>query len=118
MARTNPHKVNAVIPEDPDPGEIKVHVDDAHEYVNDRLPLSEIQSGTLERIERFLAAHRYKFLQNRSLEEFERNSASGSFSGAFGEGLKATPWGQQALEEDPSGELARQGSQSVWLKSY
>lgn len=107
MARTDADRVSAILAEDPDVGTLDIHIEDANDEVNESLPTSDISSSKLERIERYLAAHSYKFLQDRQLEEFSRESSGGTFTGLFGEGLKGTSYGQMAIETDPTGVLAQ-----------
>lgn len=117
MTNTTPQKVVRILPGDVAPETVAQHVEDAHGFVTDVLGGEVLEDSRLERIERFVAAHRYKFLENRSLEEFQRETAQGTFAGDFGQALQATPWGQQAIEEDPTGKLQSTSSPTISFKS-
>lgn len=106
MPRTDASRVAATLPGNPDEDDLDIHIEDASSIVDDEIPKEDLTDEQLERIERYLAAHSYKFLQNRQLFQFASGSSSGTFSGRFGEGLKGTAWGQMAIESDPTNTLA------------
>jgi hypothetical protein len=85
--------------------------------VSEDLPTEDVSDSRLERIERYLAAHSYKFLENRQMEEFSRESSSGTFTGVFGEGLKATSYGQMAVEADPTSTLSDRVKPTATIKT-
>lgn len=67
-------------------------------------------------IETYLAAHFYALLDPQFRQE-SRGKASASFIlGKEGEGFKATPWGQQAIALDVSGQLGAMSSGKTKLK--
>jgi len=93
---------------DLDDFEIQEHIDAANMTVVEKLEGTGMSYRRLERIERNLARHRIKFLveSERMTESESTGPISRDFAGAFdGEALKATPYGQTAIEDDESNTL-------------
>lgn len=106
MSRTDAQSVAAILPGSPDIDALEVHVQDAHNEVNEDLPVKDIPDKKLELIERYLAAHAYKYLTSRQLMQFTQGSSTGMFTGRYRDGLEGTSYGQMAIEADPTGILA------------
>jgi hypothetical protein len=96
--------------------EIVDHIGAANMEVDDKLMHRGMSERRLERIERNLARHRIKFLveSERVTTSESTGPISRDFAGAFdGESLKATPYGQTAMEYDESGTLGP-GNGDFW----
>jgi len=97
---------------DLDDNEILEHIDAANMAVDEHLENRGLSERRLERIERNLARHRIKFLveSERMTTKESTGPTSRTFAGAFdAEGLKATPYGQAAIEDDTSDTLGPDG---------
>lgn len=102
-----------------DDPEIKDHIDAANLVVVENLEGKGMTDRRLERIERNLARHRIKFLveSERMTESESTGPISRDFAGAFdGEALKATPYGQTAIDDDESNTLGP-GDGDFWTVS-
>lgn len=102
-----------------DNSEIKDHIDAANLVVVENLEGSGMTDRRLERIERNLARHRIKFLveSERMTTSEKTGPISRDFAGAFdGEALKATPYGQTAVDLDESNTLGPGGG-DFWTVS-
>lgn len=101
---------------DLDDPEIVDHIGAANMEVDEKLMHRGMSDRRLERIERNLARHRIKFLveSERVTTSESTGPISRDFAGAFdGESLKATPYGQTAMEYDESGTLGP-GNGDFW----
>lgn len=106
--RTTPEKVAAAVKVRSDL-DVAPAIDTANaltDYVAEQDTGNVLSDALLVEIETYLAAHFYALLDPQYRQQ-SRGKASGSFVlGREGQGLQATPWGQQALAIDVSGTLA------------
>ena len=65
-------------------------------------------TGILKEIERWLSAHMIASTKERTSLKEAAGSASVTYTGAFGQGLKSTPYGQMVLTLDTTGLMAAQ----------
>jgi len=98
--------------------ELKIVLDDTElsgaaltSYINTANVLvnSVLGTGTtdiLKEIEKYLAAHLAVFTRERQAIKEEAGTAKVTYSDNFGEGLKATAYGQMVLFLDTTGKLA------------
>ncbi len=93
--------------------EIASYIEDAALEVTERHAAAadvEYSDQRLERLEKYLAAHLIRFLRERQEEQTTVGHGSArytrEFSGAFGEGLRATAPGQTVLALDRDGLFA------------
>lgn len=101
-----------------DDPELKQHIDAANQRVERELDDDISDERTLATIETNLARHRVKFLVES--EQFTTSEKTGpisrDFAGAFdGEALLATPYGQTAIDDDPTGTLDPEVDGDFWV---
>lgn len=70
---------------------------------------TSIGATLLKEIERWFVAHMVASTLQRSITEEGIGDARIKFAGKFGEGLKATPYGQMVLTLDTTGKMAKSG---------
>jgi hypothetical protein len=82
---------------------LKSFIRDAALEVNDRVPTGEVSEARLLKLEKYLAAHLVTFHTDREATDRSVMDLSESYAGEFGEGLKATSYGQTVIDSDPTG---------------
>ena len=105
MARTNVTDVRVIIDTDLTDGIIEAFIGDANLLVTAILGSSDLSSGLLESIEKWLTAHFISMSRDRQSQEEEAKDASIKYTGKTDMGLDATFYGQTALSLDTSGLL-------------
>lgn len=83
------------------------HIDTANVYVNDHLTDLGHSSAMLKKIELYLAAHFVALTDGGPLTRSKLGDADESYANIYGEGLKATPFGQAAMSLDNTGTLTK-----------
>lgn len=84
---------------------ITAYIEDANIFVDENLIDQDLSEKTLTSIEKWLAAHMLASTRERVAKEEGAGGAYIKYAGNFGEGLKSTPYGQQAVILDTSGTL-------------
>ncbi len=89
-------------------------IDTANLYVDTHLLSAGHSNAILEKIEFFLAAHILALAEERgSLKGGKFGDASEFLADVYGQGFKATRFGQLAISLDTSGILAKLGSSNL-----
>jgi hypothetical protein len=70
-------------------------------------------SDNLKEIERWLTAHMISISRERQTLKEEAGTVSVTYAGSFGEGLKATSYGQTVLALDTTGKMASLSGKAV-----
>lgn len=111
MARTTSTDVEEAIGPRTDPSgtDIQPYIETAALEVDERLADKGMSGARLEQIEKYLAAHFILFNRKRNRQEKQHSlgNVSKTFTGDFGEALRATSAGQTAIQLDESGTLAK-----------
>ena len=103
MARTSDIEVAQLLDTEKDLGWA---VEVATEIVDEHLVGSGLSDNLLRRIEMFIAAHLGEMAEtNGAITRESLGAASASYANIYGEGFRATRWGQQALALDYTGTL-------------
>ena len=74
---------------------------------------SSLSEAMLTEIERWLAAHMISMGPSRMTEREKIGDAEVKYAGKFGEGLKATSYGQMVLSLDATGAFAKLGNKTI-----
>ncbi len=74
-------------------------------YINDATVFAASLNITSELVIKYLAAHLVASTRDRTVKSEEAGGAKIEYEGVFGEGLKATVYGQAAIEFDTTGAL-------------
>lgn len=109
MSRVADAEVRAIIDVDSLLTDISPFITAANLIVTDKLASSGTSEEMLKEIERWLAAHFVAVRDPRSKSESIGGITAHYFVGREGEGLRSTPYGQQALALDLTGILAKAG---------
>jgi hypothetical protein len=117
MARTTATAVKKIIDTDLTDGIVEAYIDDASALVDQQLTNEGLGSTLLTSIEKWLAAHMIATSRERMAKKEGAGGASIEYTGKFGEGLAATPYGQQVRELDTTGKLASLGRKVASFKS-
>ncbi len=76
-----------------------------------------LAAATLKEIERWLTAHLISITQERMTTEEKLGEATVKYAGVYGEGLKATSYGQMVLTLDTCGGFANLGKKAADIKT-
>jgi len=85
---------------------IEAYINSANVMVTEVLGGTDLSDDTLTEIERWVAAHMVASTRERQAIKEAAGTASITYTGAYGVGLKSTSYGQMALTLDTSGLLA------------
>lgn len=108
MDKPSVSEVSTIIDTDLSDSEIQAFIDAANLYTTEELGDSGLGAGLLTEIQKWLAAHLLSTKDKRVAEE-AINDVDITYQGSWGEGLKSTTYGQQAIALDPTGTLAGAG---------
>ncbi len=88
-------------------------------YINDAESFATSIGITSKLVIKYLAAHLIAVTRDRPVRSEEAGGAKIVYEGAFGEGLKATVYGQTAINMDTTGKLGElaQERKSAWIRS-
>ncbi len=88
-------------------------------YIEDASSLAASVNITSELVVKYLAAHLIAVTRDRPVKSEEAGGAKVVYEGVFGEGLKATVYGQTAISMDITGKLAElaQEKKKAWIRS-
>jgi hypothetical protein len=117
VARTSPADVRTVVDVELDDSALAAFIEDAALDVDERIPSDAYSEERLERIEKYLAAHLATFTRERQKSSVGAGSATLSFSGEFGESLRATSPGQNVLRLDHDGHLDENRRRAGYVRS-
>jgi len=96
---------------------IQIFIRSANTLVNTRLSGKGLDEELLKEIEMWLSAHFVAAARDRITTSETIGPASETYANVFSEGLKSTPYGQTAINLDPTGELSKLGSKDIVLKA-
>jgi len=98
---------------------IEAYINSANVMVTEVLGGTDLSDDTLTEIERWVAAHMVASTRERQAIKEAAGTASITYTGAYGVGLKSTSYGQMALTLDTSGLLAiaSGGAKSAFIKA-
>ena len=100
---------------------VEAHIDVANELVTSVLGSSGLGDTRLKNIELYISAHLLSFrdpLTGAVAAEWIASEAKIEFSANFGQQLKSTHFGQQALVLDTTGTLATLGEQRARFRAF
>lgn len=92
-------------------------LDDAYNFVTDRLGDQSLGDDLLASIEKWVAAHMVSIGLDRQISEGKGGSASAKYTGNYAMNLKMTSYGQMAISLDSTGILAGAGSRSASIRA-
>ena len=95
---------------------IEAFIEIASSMVDD-LDSTLLSASRLKEVERWLTAHLISITKERVGTKERLGDAEITYAGEFGEGLKATPYGQMVLQLDSTGELANTGKKRITFKA-
>jgi len=98
-----------------DPG-IETYIAIANPMVTNTVTCG-LAAATLKEIERWLTAHLISITKERATTEEKLGEATVKYAGVYGEGLKATSYGQMVLTLDTCGGFSNLGKKSAGIKS-
>ena len=113
--RVTQGEVEAII--DTDVEDLLPFIAIADALVTDKLTGQGIGTAMLKEITRWLAAHFVAIRDPRVKQDKTAEASATFFLGKEGEGLKATPYGQQVLALDTSGTLANLGKRTASVEA-
>lgn len=116
MARVTTDDVLAIM--DTSETNVDIQIDMANNFVDEVLSSNEnMTEDRLTNIEIFIAAH-FVYMKTPQRKSEKLGDAADQYHvGKLGEGLNASPYGQQALLLDTSGRLAQLGKQKATFKA-
>jgi len=88
-------------------------LDDAYNFVTNKLGDQSLGDDLLASIEKWVAAHMVSLGLDRQISEGKGGTASAKYTGRYDSNLMMTSYGQMACSLDPTGILAAAGSKSV-----
>lgn len=103
--RTNATDVKLIIDTQLEDPVINAYIETANNFVDNTLLATDLTEATLTIIEKWLTAHLIASTQERVATEEGAGGAYIKYAGVFGDGLKATPYGQMSITLDTSGTL-------------
>ena len=116
--RTDPEIVKAIMRgvtiEESD---IYMHIDIASRWVDANLVDKGLSDGVLMDIETYLTAHLIAIGSGRQATSEKVGSVQVQYGGKFGEGLKATTYGQMVLMLDTTGTLEKVGLKKARIRA-
>jgi len=86
---------------------IEAFIGDANIFVTGHLSGEGLGDDTLEMIEKWIAAHMISITRERTYSDAEAGGAKVKYTGKWGERLKATSYGQMAIDLDTSNTLLK-----------
>ena len=95
---------------------VDAYIKTANLFVTNHLGDSDLDAGTLEDIERWVAAHAIAMARERQAKKEEAGSAKVEYGIVFGSGLMATSYGQMAVALDSTGVLQALAQQKMKVK--
>ncbi len=107
--RTTVPLVCSVLDTDVDIEIVKVFIESANVMVTQYLGTSVLATAVLKQIETYWAAHLVAVHRDRQAASEAADGVTVKYQGTTGEGLRATHWGQTAIEFDKTGTLASIG---------
>lgn len=113
--RTTATKVKAITASTLEDTIVDAYIDAANAFVNEALGTGT--SATLTNIELFVSAHLLTISRERLAKKEGAGGAFIDYAGIFKMGLRATQYGQTAIEFDTSGVLASLGNQSASIRA-
>ena len=113
MARVTITEVKLIIDTSLEDDNITAYITAANALVTDVLASSGLTSTILKEIERWLTAHLIAATQERQSKKEEAGGAKIEYTGAYGDGLKLTSYGQMVMTLDSSGLMASLGGRSA-----
>ena len=112
MSRVTESEVQGLFPETV--GNLSEAVKSATLFIDEELANAGLSVARLKLIELYLAGHFAALINERGgLTRLEVGETLKDYSNVYGEGLKMTRWGLQALAMDPSGILATHGKRTA-----
>lgn len=115
MARTTPEDISAILDNTSlTDAELQVFIEAASSMI-DSVFDTTTSSALLKEIERWLAAHLVAMSRERTTTEEGVEFARVRYSGRFGKGLEATPYGQTVLDLDITGKMKTLGKREATL---
>ncbi len=119
MSRVNRSEIREILEDDANIANhiIDVFITTANILVTDALGSSSLSSSILKEIERYITAHLIAQTKIRQTQTEEVDDVRATYTGKFGEGLKATTYGQVALTLDTSGKLGQLGKREAVFKA-
>ena len=116
--RTTAPKVLEIYDTELETEQIDPYISIANSMVDEIPSDAGLGTARLTEIERWLTAHLIVITkERRGIEEEIDGDTRVKYSDIFGEGLKATEYGQMVAQLDTSGSLAAQGKKRVYLKA-
>lgn len=115
MARVTPTEVKNILDNSQlSDATVQVFIDSATTIIDSVFASETVLSVTqLKEIERWLTAHLIASTIERTTEEEKLGEATVKYTGKYGELLKLTPYGQNALLLDVTGKLGAYAGKSV-----
>jgi hypothetical protein len=114
-ARTTATEVKKIIDTSLSDSIVEAYIGDANVMVNEVLGTDT--TDLLTSIEKWLTAHLIAMTQERVSIKEEAGTAKITYPDVFGQGLKATPYGQMVLTLDTSGSFAALGGKSATIEA-
>lgn len=116
--RTSPSKVKQIMEStDLTDPVIQGYIDTANDLITDQLGSSGLSDTRLENIEKWLTAHMIAVTQERTTVKEQVGEARVEYAAVFGEGLKASPYGQMVQTLDTTGAFASLGKKVASIKA-
>ncbi len=116
MARVTATEVKAIITTALGDTAVEAFIDIANPMVTNTVTCG-LAATTLKEIERWLTAHLISITQERMTTEEKLGEAAVKYAGVYGEGLKATSYGQMVLMLDTCGGFANLGKKAADIKA-
>lgn len=115
MARTTATEVKEILDTDLDDSIVEAFIVGANALVTEVLGETDLGDTLLEEIERWLTAHMIASTRKRMAAEEGAGGAYIKYTGKFDKNLASTPYGQQALVLDATGNMAKLGTKAARL---
>ena len=112
MARVTATEVRVIITTSLLDAAIEAYIDIANSMVTNTVTCG-LAAAVLKEIERWLSAHLISITQERVGIKERLGEAEITYAGKFGEGLKATSYGQMVLQLDTCGSFAKLGTKTI-----
>ena len=85
--------------------QIEIYITGAEAFVDNALGSSGLSVAVMKEIERYLTAHFITVTKERTAKKEEAGGAKIEYTGSWGGGLRATHFGQTAIDFDTTGTL-------------
>jgi hypothetical protein len=115
-ARVDAEQVRDIISTGLTDGQVNAMINTAHLVIEERLGDKRLSASLLGQIELWLAAH-YVCMRDPRKKQVKVDDTSVTYQGETGMGLKATSYGQQAMDLDPTGTLASTSMKRASLRA-